>query len=112
MEQDIKILEEKRNVSEAAFKLHFPEVYSRVQEWVKPLNVTRWNEAKYIYKHQLKSLPTCKICGKPVGFKSMKRGYKSTCSRECDIKCKSQTQKTNKAIKNEQNKVEPVGTSI
>ena len=89
LEQDIKIIQEKRNMPESAFKLHYPEIYMRIQEWVKPLNITRWNEAKYIYTNQYKSSPTCKICGKPVMFVSVNKGYKSTCSRECDIALKS-----------------------
>lgn len=97
MNDDIKILQEKRNVPESAFKSHYPEVYNRVQDWVKPLSIERWNEAKYIYTHQLKERPTCKICGKAVEFRSENRGYKSTCCRECDLVLKSQTQKINRS---------------
>ena len=95
-EEDVKILQEKRNVPESAFKVHYPEVYNRVVEYSKPNTRTAWNEIKYIYIKQLKSLPTCKICGKPVEFRSMNRGYKSTCSRECDVLQKSNTQKENR----------------
>lgn len=92
MLDDIKILQEKRNVPESAFKLHHPEIYARVVECAKQLGVTRWNEAKYVYIHQIKELPHCKICDKPVSFSSSTRGYKATCSRECDLKLKSNTQ--------------------
>lgn len=95
-EDDVKILQEKRNVPESAFKLHYPEVYNRVQEAAKLLHIERWNEAKYIYTNQIKERPTCKICGKPVEFISVNRGYKATCSRECDIILKSQLNKRNK----------------
>ena len=108
MENDIKILQEKRNVPESAFKLHYPDIYNRVKEAAKALSVTRWNEAKYIYTKQLKELPRCKICGKPVEFRSMKRGYKSTCSRECDLALKSRTQKENKDAKS---KMESLGSA-
>lgn len=87
--EDVKVLQEKRNVPESAFKIHYPEIYNRVVEWAKPLNVTRWNEMKYIYMNQLKSTPTCKICGKPVRFISSNKGYKGSCSRSCDLKLKS-----------------------
>lgn len=89
IEQDQKILQEKRNVPESAFKLHYPEIYNRVQESIKGLNIERWNEAKYIYTNQIKDRPTCKICGKPVRFISVNKGYKATCSRECDLALKS-----------------------
>lgn len=99
LEQDMKILQEKRNVPESAFKLHYPELYNRVQEAAKVLNITRWNEAKYIYTTGLKELPCCKICGNPVKFVSVNKGYKSTCSRECDIALKSQKNKNNRKQK-------------
>lgn len=88
-EEDLKILQEKRNVPESAFKLHYPDVYNRVQEAAKPLYITRWNEAKYIYTTGLKELPRCKICGNSVKFVSVNKGYKATCSRKCDIALKS-----------------------
>ena len=100
LDEDIKILQEKRNMPESAFKLHYPEIYERIQEWVKPLSITRWTEAKYIYTRQLKSSSTCKICGKPVMFVSVNKGYKATCSRECDLALKSQTQKAKNKRKN------------
>lgn len=89
LEEDTKILQEKRNVPESAFKIHFPDVYKRVKEAVEPLSITRWNEAKYIYMKQLQTLPTCKICGDKVDFISANKGYKATCSRKCDLTLKS-----------------------
>lgn len=86
---DIKILQEKRNVPESAFKLHYPEIYNRVKEAANMLNIERWNEAKYIYTKQLNTLPTCKICGKSVRFVSVNKGYKATCCRECELQLKS-----------------------
>lgn len=101
IEQDQKILQEKRNVPESAFKLHYPQIYERIQEEVKALHIERWNEAKYIYTNQIKERPTCKICGKPVEFISVNRGYKATCSRECDIILKSQANKGRKHAQEE-----------
>lgn len=93
MFDDVKILQEKRNVPESAFKLHYREIYDRVMEAVKDLHIERWNEAKYIYTNKIKQRPTCKICGKSVDFKSTTRGYRNTCSRECELKLKSETHK-------------------
>lgn len=108
LDDDAKILQEKRNVPESAFKLHYPDLYNRVQEAAKLLNIERWNEAKYIYTNHIKERSTCKICGKPVKFISVNRGYKSTCSRECDLALKSRTQKENKDAKS---KMESLGSA-
>ena len=93
LKDDTKILQEKRNMPESAFKIHYPDVYKRVVEYSRTLYRGAWNEIKYIYIKQLKSLPTCKICGKSVDFKSTTRGYRNTCSRECELKLRSKTHK-------------------
>lgn len=96
LEQDRKILQEKANMPEGVFAKKYPDIYERVVESTKMHAGAGWNERKYIYVNQIKERPTCKICGKMVCFKSAKRGYKATCSRECDLALKSQTQKENK----------------
>lgn len=100
LEQDTKILQEAANMPEGVFAKKYTDVYDRIIEFTKMHVGAGWNERKYIYTNQLKEVPTCKICGNKVRFKSAKRGYKATCSRECDLALKSRTQKANKEKKN------------
>ena len=93
LEDDIKILKEKANVPQSAFAKHYPDLHQRVVEYGNMLARTAWNEIKYLYMNQIKEVPVCKICGKAVKFRSVNRGYKDTCSRECDLALKSRTQK-------------------
>lgn len=40
-------------------------------------------EAAYRILHNMEEKPKCPVCGKPIPFVSMKRGYRSFCSNEC-----------------------------
>ena len=90
---DIETLQAKSTFSQAVFKSWYPEVEARVVAWAKPLGITDWREMKYVYMNQLTECPVCQICGKPVEFRTMNKGYKATCSRECDLQLKSQSHK-------------------
>lgn len=90
---DIETLQAKSTFSQAMFKSWYPEVEARVVAWAKPLGITDWKEMKYVYMNQIRELPICQICGKPVEFRTMNRGYKATCSRECDLAMKSKSHK-------------------
>ncbi len=92
-ENDVKILSEKSVISEASFSKLFPDIYKRIIDYAKRFNVTDWREIKYLYMNQIKERPVCSICGKPVKFRSVNRGYTATCSRECDLQLKSQSHK-------------------
>lgn len=92
-EDDKKTLFEKAVVSEERFAKLFSDIYKRVVEYAKQFNIDNWNEMKYLYINQIKERPTCKICGKPVKFRSFNRGYTDTCCRSCDKLFKSQVQK-------------------
>ena len=93
LEQDVKTLTEKSVVSEASFSKLFPDIYRRVVEYAKKFNITDWREMKYLYMNQIKERPVCKVCGKPVKFRSVNKGYTDTCSRECDLALKSESHK-------------------
>ena len=92
-ENDVKILTEKSVVSEANFAKLFPDIYKRVVDYSTPFNITDWREMKYLYMNQINRRPVCVICGKPVKFRSVNKGYTDTCSRECDLALKSQSHK-------------------
>ena len=90
---DIETLQSKSTFSQSVFTNWYPEIAARVVAWAASLGITDWKEMKYVYMNQLKERPVCKICGKPVEFRSMNRGYKATCSRECDLAMKSESHK-------------------
>lgn len=92
-ENDVKILTEKSVVSEMSFGKLFPDIYKRVVDYAKQFNISDWREMKYLYMNQIKERPVCVICGKPVKFRSVNKGYTNTCSRECDLQLKSQSHK-------------------
>ena len=93
LENDIKLLTEKSVVSEERFKKLFPDTYKRVSEYSRQRGALSWNEMKYMYMYQIEERPTCKICGKPVKFGSVRKGYTDTCDRICDKLYKSEVQK-------------------
>lgn len=92
-ENDLKILTEKSVLSEANFAKLFPDIYKRVVDYSIPFNITDWREMKYLYMNQINKRPVCVICGKPVKFRSVNKGYTDTCSRECDLELKSRSHK-------------------
>ena len=92
-ENDVKILTEKSVVSEERFKNLFPDTYRRVYEYSKPRGALSWNEMKYMYMNKIEERPVCKICGKPVKFGSVRKGYTDTCDRSCDKLYKAEVQK-------------------
>lgn len=92
-ENDLKILTEKSVVSEVNFAKLFPDIYKRVVDYSTQFNISDWREMKYLYMNQIKDRPVCVICGKPVKFRSVNKGYTDTCSRECDLQLKSQSHK-------------------
>lgn len=92
-EDDVKLLKEKSVVSKANFEYLYPDVYERIRVYSRHLHIDDWAQMKYLYINRIKTLPVCKICGKPVEFRSMNRGYKATCSRECDLAMKSKSHK-------------------
>lgn len=92
-ENDLKILTEKSVVSEANFAKLFPDIYKRVVDYSISFNITDWREMKYLYMNRITERPVCVICGKPVKFRSVNKGYTDTCSRECDLALKSQSHK-------------------
>ena len=92
-EDDVKLLQEKAVVSKDNFAYLYPDVYERIRLYSRSLHIDNWAEMKYLYIKRIKTRPVCKICGKPVEFRSMNRGYKSTCSRECDLALKSESHK-------------------
>jgi hypothetical protein len=92
-EDDVKLLGEKSVVSKANFEYLYPDVYERIRVYSRHLHIDNWAEMKYLYIKRIKTRPVCKICGKPVEFISMNRGYKATCSRECDLAMKSRSHK-------------------
>ena len=89
LEQDIKLLLEKAVISKDRFSHLFPDVFKRIVDYSIELSISDWKEMKYLYINQIKERPVCKICGKPVKFQSMNKGYTDTCSRECDKLLKS-----------------------
>ena len=92
-EDDVKLLQEKAVVSKDNFAYLYPDVYERIRLYSRSLHIDNWAEMKYLYIKRIKTRPVCKVCGKPVEFRSMNRGYKSTCSRECDLALKSESHK-------------------
>ena len=93
IENDLKVLREKSVLSEASFAKLFPDIYKRVADYSISFNITDWREMKYLYMNQINKRPVCVICGKPVKFRSVNKGYTDTCSRECDLALKSQSHK-------------------
>lgn len=90
LENDICILKEKSVLSEDKFKKLYPDIYERVNNYS---NAKGWNEKKYLYINKIVERPVCVICGNPVKFQSVSKGYVSTCSRECDKHLKSNVHK-------------------
>lgn len=45
-----------------------------------------WAEKLYLYYNNLDGAPVCAVCGKPVKFLSVSRGYRRTCSVKCQSK--------------------------
>lgn len=66
---------------ESHFKLHYPDFYkyiiSNFPEDIK------FHEKLYWYYNNLSDKPVCKVCGNPVVFENIKKGYRLYCSRKC-----------------------------
>ncbi len=43
-----------------------------------------WSEKLYWYYHDLTCLPKCALCGNPVKFEGIVKGYRLHCSRKCN----------------------------
>lgn len=41
------------------------------------------SEKLYRYFHHLDQRPVCEVCGKPVAYKNIRKGYSRTCSKTC-----------------------------
>lgn len=65
---------------------HYPEFVDYLNQKYPTYS---WPEKLYLYYNNLEYAPTCKICGAPVKFLSLGRGYQQTCSNECRKKDKS-----------------------
>lgn len=93
LDTDINILRERAVLSQEYFSRENPEVYKRVCEYSTKIGATEWKEMKYLYMNQIKERPVCKVCGKPVIFQSVRKGYTDTCCRDCDKIYKAKVQK-------------------
>ena len=73
--------------------IHYPEF----EEYI--LNnfsfVTTWSEKIYCYFNDIKSIPVCTECSKPVKFRGVSYGYSKFCSHKC---ANSSQSKKNQAI--------------
>lgn len=63
----------------------FTRNYPEFAEWLAqqyPDSPTL-SEKLYRYFHQLDQRPVCEVCGKPVAYKNIRKGYSRTCSKTC-----------------------------
>ena len=76
---------------QSIYKPENSEYLSFLNAWSNELNAgnfyTDKTKANWIY-HNIKTAPTCKICGKPIirNIESIKVGYPKTCSHDCRYK--------------------------
>ena len=64
-----------------SMEIHYPDFYKYIRE--KYGKVCLWTEKLYWYYHNLTEYPVCPICGKPVKFIGLKKGYRDYCSVKC-----------------------------
>lgn len=72
---------------EMGFKKKFPELYDEFSKTQFPSEIENLPFKQKLW-HFLKEdycVPTCKICGNPVTFKNIFKGYHIYCSRKCSM---------------------------
>lgn len=74
------ILEKPRQrTREKTIKKTFPEEYN----YIINTQGSTFSQKLYNYIHNITSEPKCPVCGKPVGFYNIVRGYRTYCSTYC-----------------------------
>ena len=74
------------------FAKNYPELTSYLKERYPDLNSI--SEQLYWFRHNLQSKPICSICGGPVVFEGILKGYRKFCSVKCS---RNSTETKNKA---------------
>ena len=69
------------NCTEKSIQRNFPEFYEYIIKNY-PLDL-KWTEKLYWYYHDIKEHPRC-LCGNPLPYLNLNKGYAEFCSRECD----------------------------
>lgn len=81
------------NCTERSMWIHYPEFAKFITS--KYPFILKWTERLYWYYHDLKEYPKCPVCGKPVKFQSLGRGYREFCS----LRCAGNDEKTKQKVK-------------
>lgn len=71
-----------RRITESYIKNNYFELYQKIQNKFKMLNIS-FNEMIYLIVNDISKPPVCCICGKPVKFKKFSQGYSKYCSMKC-----------------------------
>lgn len=71
-----------RRITESYIKNNHPELYLKILNNFKMLNIS-FNEMMYLIVNDLLKPPVCSICGKSVKFKKFSQGYSKYCSMKC-----------------------------
>jgi hypothetical protein len=89
-----------RRITESYFKKNYNEIYLKLLEKYKELNIS-FNEILYLIVNDLISPPNCVICGNKVRFRKFSQGYSKYCSMGCIGKDKNiQTKRETTSINN------------
>lgn len=67
---------------EVIIKSRYPLIYQDIINFSSQYSDIPWSERLYMYTNNIKTRPTCKICGSEVKFKS-NIGYFTYCSNKC-----------------------------
>ena len=76
----IEELNSAARIQERSIKKHYPEFYQFI---IDNYPNYPWSEKLALYYNGLKTPPKCVVCGAPVSFYSLHRGWARTCSATC-----------------------------
>lgn len=66
---------------ERSIRIHYPEFHAYLTE--KYSAYEKWGEKLLLFYRGLNERPECPVCGKPLKFLSIRRGWTTTCSLKC-----------------------------
>lgn len=78
-------------ISEKRIKNENISLWENISNWSK-LDIP-FKEKFYLYINNIKEIPRCKECNKPVKFIDMVKGWRQFCSKRCMIDCKETKEK-------------------